>query len=116
MHLRHGAGMNAPVTLYREVDALGGTADNDLERGYISAITDVLEILERRGFSEHTDAPPTIRSWDADVQVGKFLEPGLAVMVQAYYAEHLSKTTYEQHAEDYIAAYNGMLASLGQMA
>jgi len=45
------------LSLYREIDALGGTADNDLERGYVSAITDVLEILERRGFSERTDAP-----------------------------------------------------------
>jgi hypothetical protein len=48
--------MSGPVTLYREIDALGGVADNDLERGYVSAIEDVLAILERRGFTEEADA------------------------------------------------------------
>ncbi|MGN7160854.1 hypothetical protein [Sphingomonas sp. SAFR-052] len=46
----------AGVTLYREIDALGGTANTDHERGYVAAIDDVLAILSRRGFSEATDA------------------------------------------------------------
>lgn len=48
--------MIAPVTLYREVDALGGTPREDYERGYNTALRHVLEILVRRGFSELADA------------------------------------------------------------
>ncbi|WP_184083884.1 hypothetical protein [Sphingomonas xinjiangensis] len=41
------------VTLYREIDALGGTAESEHDKGYVAAIDDVLAILSRRGFSEH---------------------------------------------------------------
>lgn len=45
------------VTLYREIDALGGTGmlseDESWSRGYNEALSDVLAILDRRGFSEH---------------------------------------------------------------
>ena len=54
--------MNAPVTLYREVDALGGVAmsSSDYDRayndGYSQALDLVLAILAKRGFSELADA------------------------------------------------------------
>jgi len=49
------------VTLWREIDALGGTslAQSDYERGhdagYDKALEQVLAILTRRGYSEHDD-------------------------------------------------------------
>jgi hypothetical protein len=49
------------VTLYREIDALGGAAmsgsvyDQAYHDGYSKALDLVFEILERRGFSEHGD-------------------------------------------------------------
>jgi hypothetical protein len=49
--------MSQPVTLYREIDALGGTPGNDWDRGYCEALNDVLAILTKRGFSEAADAP-----------------------------------------------------------
>ncbi len=44
------------ATLYREVDALGGTGEGDWHKGYSEALTDVLAILAKRGFSEAADA------------------------------------------------------------
>jgi len=45
------------VTLYREIDALGGSGmpseGENWSRGYSEALSDVLSILSRRGFSEH---------------------------------------------------------------
>ncbi|KQM18407.1 hypothetical protein [Novosphingobium sp. Leaf2] len=52
------------VTLYREIDALGGAADtstpynNAHDEGYSAALSDVLVILSKRGFSEAEDAQP----------------------------------------------------------
>lgn len=52
------------ITLYREIDALGGAADtstpynNAHEDGYSAALTDVLAILAKHGFSEAEDAQP----------------------------------------------------------
>lgn len=46
--------MNA-VNLYREIDALGGTGEGEWHKGYCEALTDVLAILKRRGFSELDD-------------------------------------------------------------
>lgn len=48
--------MNAPVTLYREIDALGGQGTSEWSKGYNEAIEDVLIILARRGYSEAEDA------------------------------------------------------------
>lgn len=42
------------MTLYREIDALGGGDD----RSYSIAITRALGVLERRGFTEQADAQP----------------------------------------------------------
>lgn len=49
----------AKVSLYREIDALGGVPDpaHQSSVGYCQAIADVLAILDRRGFSEFADAP-----------------------------------------------------------
>jgi len=47
-------------TLFREIDALGGVPSNDCDRGYCEALSDVLAILERRGFSETADASPCL--------------------------------------------------------
>ena len=44
------------VSLYREIDALGGIGDGDWHEGYSQALDDVLAILTRRGFSEKSDA------------------------------------------------------------
>lgn len=44
------------VTLYREVDALGGTGEGDWHAGYTEALTEVLNILTKRGFTEAADA------------------------------------------------------------
>jgi len=48
------------VTLFREVDALGGTGmpeeGESWSRGYSEALSDVLSILAKRGFSEQLDA------------------------------------------------------------
>lgn len=46
-----------PVRLWREVDALGGVpiAGHSYDEGFCAAIADVLAILERRGFTEHTE-------------------------------------------------------------
>jgi hypothetical protein len=44
------------VRLWREVDALGGAENGEsYSRGYSEALSDVLAILERRGFTEHAD-------------------------------------------------------------
>lgn len=45
-----------PVTLFREIDALGGAATTTFDAPYVRAISDVLQILERRGFSAEADA------------------------------------------------------------
>lgn len=42
-------------TLYREIDALGGSSASSWEKGYEQALTDVLSILTKRGHSEHCD-------------------------------------------------------------
>lgn len=47
------------VTLYREIDALGGAGDGDWHKGYSEALTDVLAILSKRGFTEFTATPPS---------------------------------------------------------
>lgn len=44
------------TTLYREIDALGGTANTEWGGGYGEALDDVLAILTRRGFTEAADA------------------------------------------------------------
>lgn len=50
----------AKVSLYREIDALGGTGltseGESWGRGYSEALSDVLTLMERRGFSEAADA------------------------------------------------------------
>lgn len=46
------------VTLHREINALGGVPSGPYEAGYNTAIGDVLAILERRGFTEATEARP----------------------------------------------------------
>ena len=53
-------GTSGNVTLYREIDALGGYHDPEDQRdvGYGEALTAVLAILQRRGFSEHVEAVP----------------------------------------------------------
>jgi len=56
------------VTLWREIDALGGSFGPDGDSaawgsGYSEALTDVLAILERRGHSEHEE-PLTVASAD----------------------------------------------------
>lgn len=38
--------------LYREVDALGGAANNEFDRGYAKAIDEVLSILRTAGFGD----------------------------------------------------------------
>jgi len=47
------------VTLFREIDALGGTGmpaeGESWSRGYSEALSDVLSILTKRGFTEHAD-------------------------------------------------------------
>jgi len=51
------------VTLYREIDALGGTGmpaeGESWSRGYSEALSDVLSILTKRGFTEYADFDPT---------------------------------------------------------
>lgn len=49
------------ATLYREIDALGGTGTGDWHEGYSKALNDVLSILIRRGFSEAADADANLR-------------------------------------------------------
>lgn len=44
-----------PVTLHREINALGGATVGPFELGYNRATGDVLTILERRGFTEAAD-------------------------------------------------------------
>lgn len=44
------------VTLYREVDALGGAGSDQWEIGYNAGIRDALAVLEKRGFCETADA------------------------------------------------------------
>jgi hypothetical protein len=46
---------STPVTLYREIDALGGVSQGPWDDGYSAALTDVLLILMKRGFSEEQD-------------------------------------------------------------
>lgn len=58
--------MSPPITLFREIYALGGVASSQWEQGYAQAIYDVLTILEKRGFSEHSDPAP-----DASVKAGE---------------------------------------------
>jgi hypothetical protein len=59
------------VTLYREIDALGGEPQSASEYdriwndGYSAALTAALSILERRGFSEHVEAVPATGLVDA---------------------------------------------------
>ena len=48
------------VTLYREIDALGGTATTEWGGGYGEALDDVLTILSSRGFNEEADATPAL--------------------------------------------------------
>ena len=60
-HERWRAGVNdaktvTRTTLWREVDALGGQEAGGWAEGHRTAISDVLAILERRGFTEHADA------------------------------------------------------------
>lgn len=43
------------TTLFREIDALGGVAVDQWERGYARALDDALTILKRRGFTEEAD-------------------------------------------------------------
>jgi len=50
----------AAPTLFREIDALGGVPSNDRDRGYCEALSDVLAILERRGFRETADTSPCL--------------------------------------------------------
>lgn len=50
----------AGVSLYREIDALGGAAESEWGQGYSQALTDVLAILSRRGFSEAADAATSV--------------------------------------------------------
>jgi hypothetical protein len=50
--------MSAPVSLYREIDALGGTGGGEWHAGYVAAISEVLNVLERRGFSESQSPGP----------------------------------------------------------
>ena len=44
--------MSTPVTLYREIEALGGAGTGEWHAGYVDAISEVLNILQRRGFTE----------------------------------------------------------------
>lgn len=48
--------MTAPVTLHREINALGGVPSDQYGKGYNDAIGHALAILERRGFTEAADA------------------------------------------------------------
>jgi hypothetical protein len=41
------------VSLYREIDALGGYGEGEWHKGYSEALSAVLAILDRRGFTEH---------------------------------------------------------------
>jgi hypothetical protein len=52
------------VTLYREIDALGGTGDGEWSEGYSAALGDVLTLMDARGFSEHVEAVPAT-GWQA---------------------------------------------------
>jgi hypothetical protein len=47
------------TTLFREIDALGGTPSSDWDEGYNEALSDVLQILTKRGFTEYADFDPT---------------------------------------------------------
>jgi len=46
--------MSPGATLWREIDALGGSGD----AGHSEALTKVMAILERRGFTEHSEPRP----------------------------------------------------------
>jgi hypothetical protein len=71
------------VTLYREIDALGGTPNGDpLDAAFCDAINRVLEILTRRGFSEHRDAASATLPVPANSGEGeKLREPLRAALV-----------------------------------
>ena len=77
------------VTLFREVDALGGTGmpeeGESWSRGYSEALSDVLSILAKRGFSEQSDARPS---------------PSPAIVKEAGEVERLREVLTEiEHAE-----------------
>lgn len=50
-----GFDANKPVTLWREIDALGGSVEDDYDRGHSMALRGVLDLLEKRGHSEFVD-------------------------------------------------------------
>lgn len=54
---------NDNVTLYREIDALGGAVENEWSEGYSAALTDVLAKLTKRGFTETSDGAQQYRGW-----------------------------------------------------
>lgn len=49
------------TTLLREIDALGGAGEGEWHAGYVDAISEVLNILQRRGFTEQADTPSLTR-------------------------------------------------------
>jgi hypothetical protein len=52
---------DGPVTLWREIDALGGAAQGERDEGYNEALRLVLTILGKRGFTEFADPVPVDR-------------------------------------------------------
>jgi len=49
------------VTLYREIDALGGSGEGDWHKGYSEALEDVLALLAKRGFTDLEDRNDALR-------------------------------------------------------
>lgn len=64
------SGAEQAVTLHREINALGGVPSDEWSKGYNEAIGDVLDVLQKRGFSEHADERPW-QPWERNFSGGR---------------------------------------------
>lgn len=73
------------VSVYREIDALGGTTDlGDYSAGYREALDEVIAILEQRGFTEHADPAPVYSDGDREKAAQAFHDDPLAARDHAF--------------------------------
>lgn len=100
--------------LYREIDALGGVASNEREQGYVEAVSDVLAILGRRGFTEKTDAASEMLEvlHEGRRAIGEHSAPD-----DCYATGPLTGDEYRDLVEcpacSFIAMYDAVLAKIG---
>lgn len=84
------------ATLYREIDALGGSATTDRDRGYVAAINDVLTILAKRGFSEEADATGVLDNAPKPLTVRELGEYGRYIHGADYFDNSIEAVVQRQ--------------------